>query len=107
MNGILERHKSAISEICNAFGVSKLEVFGSATRSDFDPAESDFDFVLEFSVYGPDSARRFIGFADALEALLGRRVDLVFDRAMKPRFRDQIASQREVIFERADRSIAA
>jgi predicted nucleotidyltransferase len=107
MNAILEEHKIAIAELCRQLGVSKLDVFGSATRPDFDPARSDFDFILAFDHHGPDSARRFIAFTEALESLLGRPVDLVFDRAMKPRFRDFVAGSREVVFESTDCSIAA
>lgn len=99
MNPILDHHKDAIAALCRHYGVSKLDVFGSSTRPHFDPEKSDFDFVIEFAHHGSDSARWFIGFADALEALLDRPVDLVFDRAMKPRFRDFIASSREVAFE--------
>ncbi len=107
MNAILEQHRHAIAALCERYGVKRLDVFGSATRTDFDPQRSDFDYILEFETYGPDSARRFIGFADELEALLKRPVDIVFERAMKPRFRDYVASQREVLFERTDRPVAA
>ncbi len=107
MHPILEQHKPAIADLCRHYGVLRLDVFGSATTPDFDPERSDFDFVLELAYYGPESARRFIGFAGALEALLGRPVDLVFDRAMKQRFRDFIAGCREVVFEERDGSLAA
>ena len=107
MNVILEQHRNAIAAVCERYGVKRLDVFGSATRPDFDPQRSDFDFILEFETYGPDSARRFIGFADELEVVLKRPVDIVFERAMKPRFRDFVAGQREVLFERTDRPIAA
>jgi predicted nucleotidyltransferase len=107
MHPTLEQHKAGIAELCHHYGVRKLDGFGSATRPDFDPERSDFDFILEFTHHGPDSARRLIAFMDALEVLLGRPVDLVFDRAMKPRFREFVAASREVMFERADGSIAA
>jgi predicted nucleotidyltransferase len=72
------RHKDAIAELCRRFGVTRLEVFGSAARGeDFDPARSDVDLLVEF---GPGVKRSFgtlLGFEDAAAAVLGRRVDLV------------------------------
>ncbi len=107
MNAMIEQHKAAIASLCETYGVRRLDVFGSAAREDFDSERSDFDFILDFQSYGPDSARRFISLADALEGLLGRRVDIVFERAMKPRFREFVATEREVVFERAVRPVAA
>ena len=107
MNAILESKMSAIIELCRNYGVAKLEVFGSANTPEFDPDRSDFDFVIEFSRTGDDLLSRFIGFADDLEAELGRSVDFVFERKMRPRFRAFIAPQREVIFETADHTVAA
>ena len=107
MNAILKQHHDAIDDICRLYGVSRLDVFGSATRQDFDPATSDFDFVIDFSDYGRGVARRFVEFADALEVLLGRKVDLVFEERMKPRFREAVDETREVVFEQGDRPVAA
>lgn len=103
MHAMLEQHSDAIADLCRHYGVSKLEVFGSATRADFDPEQSDFDFVIDFADYGRGVARRLIEFADALERLLGRSVDLVFEERMKPRFRAAVDETREVVFEQGDR----
>lgn len=107
MNAILEQYHDAIAALCRQYGVSRLDAFGSATRQDFDPATSDFDFVIDFSDYGRGVARRFVEFADALEALLGRRVDLVFEERMRPRFREAVDETREVVCEQGDRPVAA
>ena len=96
-----------IARLCQQYGVRRLDVFGSAATGDHDPLKSDFDFVIDFADYGPGIGTRFIAFADALESLLGRSVDLVFDRSMKTRMRDFIEPQREVVFEASDGSIAA
>jgi predicted nucleotidyltransferase/uncharacterized protein with HEPN domain len=75
------RHRDAIAALCRRFGVTRLEVFGSAARGDdFDPARSDVDLLVEF---GPDSQpglAALVEFGDALEATFGRKVD-VMDRA--------------------------
>lgn len=71
--------RTALAELCRRFGVARLEVFGSAARGvDFDPAHSDADFLVTFApgdaAYGME---RFFDFQAALEALVGRPVDLV------------------------------
>jgi predicted nucleotidyltransferase len=107
MNPIIEAKKPEIIALCRQYGVSKLDLFGSAAGPNWSPETSDFDFVVAFENYGPGIATRLVGFCDALEALLGRPVDLVFDRSMKPRVRAFIAPQRQPIYERIDRTVAA
>ncbi len=78
MHAAVERHRAAIEELCRRFGVTQLDVFGSATRDDFDEATSDVDFLVEFEDV-PDlrALRQYFGFKEDLEELLGRPVDLV------------------------------
>jgi predicted nucleotidyltransferase len=97
MNPIIEAKKPEIIALCRQYGVSRLDLFGSATGSAWDPDRSDFDFIVEFESYGPGIARRFVGFGDDLERLLGRKVDLVSDRAMRPRFRRSADKTREAV----------
>jgi len=97
MNPIIEAKKPEIIALCRRYGVSKLDLFGSATSPTWDPDRSDFDFIVEFESYGPGIAQRFVGFGDALEELLGRKVDLVSGRAMRPRFRKSADRSREVV----------
>jgi len=97
MNPIIEAKRPEIIALCRHYGVSKLDLFGSATGPNWDPERSDFDFIVEFESYGPGIARRFVSFGDDLEALLGRKVDLVSNRAMRPRFRRSADQTREVV----------
>jgi predicted nucleotidyltransferase len=97
------RHKDAIAELCLRFGVTRLEVFGSAARGeDFDPARSDVDLLVEFT---PEARFDFAGFAglkDALEALFGRRVDLVdrpaIEKSRNPIRRRSILGDAQLVF---------
>ena len=75
------RDKSAeLAALCRRFGVTRLDVFGSAARAlDFDAARSDIDLLVEFD--RADLAR-FLDFRDALQALLARPVDLVDRQAI-------------------------
>jgi uncharacterized protein len=79
----LTSHREELRELCRRFHVRRLDVFGSAARSgDFDPAGSDVDFLVEFAAQGDDLVH-FLDFKQALEALLGRRVDLVDRKAIE------------------------
>ena len=75
-----------IAALCRQSGVTRLEVFGSASSGAFDPVSSDCDFTASFAVQpGVSMARRFLGFSDALEALLERKIDLMTDRRIDAR----------------------
>jgi uncharacterized protein len=100
MIALIRDNQSAIVELCNQFGVRKLALFGSAATGAFDPATSDLDFVLEFSDYGPGVGRRFMRFAVALEDVLGRRVDLVFESVIKdPDFRQAVNETQDILYD--------
>ena len=59
----------------------------SGARVDFDPANSDADFLVEFRTdRRHDPLEQFFGLAFALEETLGRRVDLVESGAPKNPF---------------------
>jgi predicted nucleotidyltransferase len=94
MNPIIEARKPEILALCRRYGVIKLDLFGSATGPNWDPDRSDFDFVVEFENRGPGIFLRFIDFGDEMERLLGRRVDLISEKRMKPRFRRSVDETR-------------
>ena len=83
MHAIIAANRKQLIELCRRFGVTRLEVFGSAARaSDFDPGRSDIDFLVEFAANSTDP-RAFLDFSDALETLLGRPIDLVMRSAVE------------------------
>ena len=47
MVDMLDSKREAIAQLCVRYGVSRLEVFGSALRDDFRPGESDVDLLVE------------------------------------------------------------
>ncbi len=86
---ILTQHRDDL----RAMGVASLELFGSTTRDEAKPS-SDVDLLVEFS-----DQPTFLGYMNlqlALEAWLGRRVDLVTTRslAMKPGAAAAVAGER-------------
>ena len=95
-----------IADLSQRFDVVQLEVFGSATTDRFDQTTSDVDFIFDFGVYSTGDAFRFIDFADELEQLLGRRVDLMTAGPIKnPYLRDAVNKLRVTIY--AARAVAA
>ncbi len=97
MNPIIEAKKPEILDLCRKYGVVRLDLFGSATGPNWDPEQSDFDFVVEFEDYGSGIFVRFIDFGDEMERLLGRQVDLISEKRMKPRFRRNVEETRQVV----------
>jgi predicted nucleotidyltransferase len=78
MAPIIERNREQIVALCKRYGITRLDVFGSAARgTDFDEATSDADFFYEFDTSRPTLADDYFGFVEALQTLLGRPVDLV------------------------------
>ncbi len=71
-------------EIRQRFGVRDLALFGSTSR-DAAGAESDIDILVAFD--GPATSSRYFGLQFYLEDLLGRPVDLVTDKALRPELR--------------------
>ncbi|MEZ4499767.1 MAG: nucleotidyltransferase domain-containing protein [Thermomicrobiales bacterium] len=70
----IEAHRHEITQLCEEYGVARLEVFGSAVSGEFDPDRSDVDFLVEF---GDRFRYGDLDFKEALKSLLGREVQLV------------------------------
>jgi predicted nucleotidyltransferase len=80
---VLHDNQHAIAELCAHYGVTRLDVFGSALRDDFRPGESDVDLLVEFTPMEPrELADAYFGLLDALRELLGGDVDLVMVEAV-------------------------
>lgn len=78
MHRVIEDNLEALRELCVRYRVTRLEVFGSAATDAFDPETSDVDLLAEFDLSGEGSAlEQYIGFIEAAQALLGRKVDIV------------------------------
>lgn len=78
MNVIVDSQREPLSAICRRFRVGRLELFGSAADGTFDPDSSDLDFLVEFvPLQRGEYYDAFFGLLESLEALFGRRVDLV------------------------------
>ncbi|BBO24515.1 MAG: nucleotidyltransferase domain-containing protein [Fimbriimonadaceae bacterium] len=86
---LLRSNRESIEALCRKYAVKRLRLFGSALRDDWDPATSDLDFLAEFGPpVGMNAFDRYMGLVLDLEALLGRKADVVdWNAASNPFFR--------------------
>lgn len=96
----LEQSGSALAALCRKYGVARLDVFGSATTDDWQPARSDLDFVVVFRPQpGTGLADRYLGLAEDLEALFQRPVDLITERSIRnPYFKRNVEATRTPVY---------
>lgn len=83
-----DKYKSTISELCKKYKVRNLALFGSVLTDRFND-NSDIDMLVNFDTTNHeewDYVTNFFDFQDALEKLLGRKVDLVVEKAMKNKY---------------------
>lgn len=72
----------AIRAFCQRWNIVRFALFGSVLREDF-AAESDIDVLVDFRDGGRYSLSDLVQMGDELEALFGRRVDLVDRQAVE------------------------
>ena len=86
----LKAHKAQLGR---EFGVTDLALFGSVARDNAGD-NSDIDILVRFD--SPATSRRYFGVQFFLEDGLGRSVDLVTEKALRPELRPYI--EREAIY---------
>lgn len=101
MIGEVERQQHKVVALCRQYHVRKLRLFGSAATGAFVSATSDLDFVAELAnTQSSDYPDRYLDFAEALEKLFNRRVDVITERAIQnPYFRAEVERTAQVIYE--------
>jgi predicted nucleotidyltransferase len=108
MIALVEQKKSDVAALCRRFNVERLELFGSAASGSFQATSSDLDFIVRFSAPLPGSLLdRYLDFAEALERLFQRRVDLLTERAIRnPYFRRSVEATRQPVYEQRNQAPA-
>ena len=96
----IRRARSELAAICLRHNVRRLDLFGSAVGSDFDPATSDLDFLVEFGPFPKGGySEHYFGLIEDLKALFGHPVDLLVARAIRnPYLLENINQTRESLF---------
>lgn len=82
---LIENNKKELQEICKRHHVSRLFLFGSAAKGNFDPVKSDLDMAVEFTddIEPVDYAKNYFSLLEALENLFDKKVELLSLKALK------------------------
>jgi predicted nucleotidyltransferase len=102
MNVLIAEKLPQLVELCQKFRVSRLYLFGSAVRDDFDPERSDFDFLVSFdeTLAPEERGENFFELMWALDELLGRQVDVITEKQLKnPYLIASINKEKQLIYE--------
>jgi uncharacterized protein len=91
INELLGIKREEILEIAAKHGAFNVRVFGSVARGEADE-QSDIDFLVDYSL---DKVSCWFpaGLVLELEALLGRKVDVATEKALKERIREEVLQQ--------------
>ena len=84
---LLRAHKPVLAE---RFGVVGLALFGSTVRDEAGP-DSDIDILVSFT--RPLGSKRYFGAWHYIEDLLGRPIDFVTDRELRPELRPYVEAE--------------
>jgi hypothetical protein len=97
---IVNERLDSVRQLCRAYHVARLELFGSAAKGGFDTGTSDLDFLVEFEPLTPaERANAYFGLLAALQDLFQREIDLVEDAAVtNPYFKQAIDADRTVLY---------
>lgn len=86
-----------IESICKRFKVRELSLFGSIVKGDF-RSDSDVDLLIEFE---PDNTIGFMGLSSLqrkFSEIFSRNVDLVSKKGLNPVIREEVLTQRRIIY---------
>jgi len=86
----IEMHREDILNAALRHGARNLRVFGSVARGEERP-DSDVDFLVTM-----DTGRSLLdlaGLLNDLEDLLGCKVDIATEAALKPRYRERVLQE--------------
>lgn len=91
---ILRENRAEILEIATKHGACNVRVFGSVVRGEA-RAESDIDFLVDL---GEKLSPWFpMGLIHDLEALLGRKVDVVTERSLHYLIRERVLQEAQLL----------
>jgi predicted nucleotidyltransferase len=93
---VVEVDSGVLRDICDRYGIARLDVFGSVSRGDA-AAGSDIDVLYELRP-GARLGWEIEDLADELSGALGRRVDLVSRNALHDRLRDTVLAEARLLY---------
>lgn len=93
----IDLDRERVVAFCRRNRISRLSLFGSATRDDFGPL-SDVDLLVEFEPGARVGLFQMVRMEEELSVLVGRRVDLRTPAELSRYFRDEVVAGAEVLF---------
>ena len=87
---ILKKIKERLPVLKEQYHVKEIGIFGSATKGE-ETENSDIDILVEFSI--PIGFFNFIRLENFLSEILGKKVDLVTKKAIKPVIKEEILKE--------------
>jgi predicted nucleotidyltransferase len=91
-----EEMQKSIVEFLKARNAKKVGLFGSFARRDDTPI-SDIDVLVEFE--GGITLFRLAGMEEELSERIGRKVELITDVDLNPRFMNAIAGDLQIVYQ--------
>jgi predicted nucleotidyltransferase len=95
--GAAQVDAAKLADLCQQYGVTELALFGSAVRGEMGP-DSDIDVIVEFDPAARIGILKFESLVEDLEALVGRKIDLVTKRGLKPWVCPEVLKEARVIY---------
>lgn len=86
-----------LADLCRRYEVRELSLFGSALNDTFGP-ESDVDLLVDFQPGAKVGFLRLAGLQEELSDRIGRPVDLVLKRGLKPLIRDRVLASARTLY---------
>ena len=96
MGRTLQLDADQLTALCRRYRVRELSVFGSAARGELRP-DSDIDLLVEFLPDAEIDLVDYAGFMLDLANLLGRKVDLVSKKGLKPIIRASVLKEAQLL----------
>jgi uncharacterized protein len=99
---LIKERNDDFMELCSSHNVGKIYAFGSSITKHFNPNTSDIDLVVSIDFEDPaDRGDALLSLWDKLEALFGRKVDLLTEDSIKnPYLKSNINRTKKLIYDR-------
>ena len=95
--GIVQVDQTKLADLCRRYHVKELSVFGSAARGEMRP-DSDIDLLVEFIPEAKVDLFKYSGLMLDLSKLIGRKVDLVSKKGLKPLIRASVLNEAKLLY---------
>lgn len=95
--GPVQVSDESLAELCRRYRVRELSLFGSMARGDNRP-DSDIDILVEFQPNSGIGLMEYAGLMFDLSDLMGRKVDLVSKKGLKPLIRDEVLQEARLLY---------